>query len=88
MSSPKKNRNRYKMIYHFYRRPTFTSGLASLFDLYNVKSFQKIYLSSSDDFNIIANDFKDVGMDLKDSIDNYTKKSHALKKKRELDYSY
>jgi hypothetical protein len=69
------------MIYRFYQRPTFISGLASLFDLYNAKKTQKVYLSYSDDFKLIANDFNAAGLDLKKAINNYTLDSDVNNKK-------
>jgi len=71
MSLEKRVRNRYRHVYQFYSRPTFISGLASLFDLYNVKKSHGIYISYANDFKIISNDFKDVGSDIQKSLDSH-----------------
>lgn len=78
---------RYRMVYRFYRRPTFISGFSSLFDLYNAKPRQKIYLSYSDDFKAMVNDFKATGLDLQKSIDNYASKNDIVDRKKNLEYS-
>lgn len=87
MLHKKEFRKRYRMIYRFYRRPTFITGLASLFDLYNAKPCQKIYLSYSDDFKILSNDFKTTGLDLQKSIDNYASKNDIVDRKKKLEHS-
>ena len=57
------------IIYRSYKRPTFFSGMASLFDLYNVKRHQ-VYFSYYDDFDVMAEDFKATGIDLQNLSTN------------------
>lgn len=73
-------RNKYRMIYRSYRRPTFLSGLASLFDLYKAKSCQNLYTSNFDDFNVIANDFKVTGVIIAGTFNNNAPKKYHLVK--------
>lgn len=72
--------NENRRIYRYYSKPSFISGIASLFDLYNAKPSQEIYLSNSEDFKAIAEDFKVTGLNLKLSVERYFLKNNVPKK--------
>jgi len=71
------------IIYRSYKRPTFFSGMASLFDLYNVKRHQ-VYFSYYDDFDVMAEDFKATGIDLQKSLDKFAFENDMEPIKRKL----
>lgn len=65
-----------RSLYRWYNRPTFLSGVASLFDIYNVRRSEPIYQDDRIDVKMMEEDFRMVGRDIRKAISAEISNSH------------